>query len=202
MSFAAQFVTGIDANRTVKDELVEAMRKQRGRRRISVTDLLNPRQAFFRRTRPDIQPTPERMHSLFAGTGFHEVFGRTVSTEEFLEQFVEFEGIAGKIDIYKSIPSELKTTNKMPKDVLAERPAYVDQTGMYCAMTRKSKGLLILYKRKFFANPPQLKVFDLEFSDLNAITREMMRRRELLEKAIASGDPVGLPRCEWFSIGC
>ena len=29
MSFAAPFVTGIDANRTIKDELLEAMRKQR-----------------------------------------------------------------------------------------------------------------------------------------------------------------------------
>src|SRR6266446_7615066 len=150
MFFSAPFVTGIDANRTIKDELVEAMRKQRGRRRLSVTDLLNPRQAFFRRTRPDVQPTPERMQLLFAGSGLHEVFGRTVSTEEFLEQFVEFEGIAGKIDIYKTVPAELKTTNKMPPNVLLERPSYVDQLGMYCAMTRRAKGLLVLYKRIFF----------------------------------------------------
>lgn len=202
MSFAAQFVTGIDANRTIKDELVEAMRKQRGRRRLSVTDLLNPRQAFFRRIRPDIQPTPERMQLLFAGSGFHEVFGRAVSTEEFLEQFVEFEGIAGKIDIYKTVPAELKTTNKMPANVLLERASYVDQLGMYCAMTRRAKGLLVLYKRIFFGNPPVLKVFDLEFSDLNTITKEMIRRRDLLQDAIARGDPTGLPRCEWFSLGC
>lgn len=60
------------------------------RRRISVTDLLNPRQAYFSRTHPDIQPSPERQQYMLAGTGFHDAFGRTVSTEEFVEQLVEF----------------------------------------------------------------------------------------------------------------
>jgi hypothetical protein len=61
---------------------------------------------------------------------------------------------------------------------------------------------LVLYKRTFFGNPPVLKVFDLEFSDLDAITIEMICRRDLLLNAVASGDPAGLPRCEWFSRGC
>src|SRR2546430_16431422 len=56
-AFSAKFVRNIDANRTIKDELTAAIRTQGARRRISVTDLVNPRQAFFRRTRPDIQPS-------------------------------------------------------------------------------------------------------------------------------------------------
>jgi hypothetical protein len=142
------------------------------------------------------------MQLLFAGSGFHEVFGRTVSTEEFLEQFVEFEGIAGKIDIYKTVPAELKTTNKLPANVLLERPSYVDQLGMYCAMTQRTKSLLVLYKRTFFGNPPVLKVLDIEFKDLAVITNEMVRRRDLLQNAIACSDPAGLPKCEWFTLGC
>src|SRR5437870_6669900 len=89
MSLAARVVAGIDANSTLKDELTAALNRQGRRRRISVTDLVNPRQAFFQRARPDIQPDPERKQAMLAGTGFHEVFGRAVSTEEFVEQFVE-----------------------------------------------------------------------------------------------------------------
>jgi len=80
MGFAKQFVTVVDANRTVKDELAGAVGKQRGRRRISVTDLVNTRQAFFRRTRPEIQPTPDRLQAMLSGTGFHVLFGSAVST--------------------------------------------------------------------------------------------------------------------------
>ena len=100
-SFSTQFVRVIDANRTVKDELTAAVRSQSARRRISVTDLVNPRQAFFRWTRPEIQPSPDRLQMMMSGTGFHNLFGQAISTEEFVEQFVEFEGIVGKIDIYE-----------------------------------------------------------------------------------------------------
>ncbi|MGH2398303.1 MAG: hypothetical protein ACRDF6_00535, partial [bacterium] len=98
-AFSVQFVRGIDANRTLKDELTAVIRNKSSRRRISVTDLVNPRQSFFRWTRPEIQPSPERAHFMMAGTGFHDLFGRAVSTEEFVEQFVEYEGVVGKIDI-------------------------------------------------------------------------------------------------------
>jgi len=46
LPFSSQFIAGIEANRTIKDGLVAALRQQRGRRRISVTDLVNSRQAY------------------------------------------------------------------------------------------------------------------------------------------------------------
>ncbi len=79
--FAAAFTRSIDANHTVKDELITAIRSQSASRRISVTDLVNPRQAFFRWTRPDIQPSPERAQLMLSGTGFHALFGHAVSSE-------------------------------------------------------------------------------------------------------------------------
>ena len=128
--FSAAFVRGIDANRTLRDELTAVIMAQSARRRISVTDLVNPRQAFFRWTRPEIQPSPDRAQFMLAGTGFHDLFGRTVSTEEFVEQFVEYEGIVGKIDIYEEIPVELKTTGSNPDAPGATRASYIDQLGM------------------------------------------------------------------------
>src|SRR2546428_11797720 len=101
--FAPKYTPHLDANRTIKDELTTAIRSQSARRRISVTDLVNPRQAFFRWTKPEIQPSPERAQTMLAGTGFPPPFGMAISTEEFVEQFVEFEGIVGKIDIYEDV---------------------------------------------------------------------------------------------------
>ena len=202
MPFAERFVAGIDANRTAKDELTEALNRQGRRRRISVTDLVNPRQAFFQRTRPDIQPDPERKQAMLAGTGFHELFGRAVSTEEFVEQFVEFKGIVGKIDIYEDGPVELKTTASLPDGTAAARPSYVDQLGMYCTMTARVQGRLFVYKRAMYGRPGAFKAFDVRFRDLKTVEREMLRRRDLFQEALAQGDPSALPRCEWLDLGC
>ncbi|MGH7570074.1 MAG: hypothetical protein ACREL9_14080 [Gemmatimonadales bacterium] len=202
MSLAERAVAGIDANRTVKDELTEALKRQGRRRRISVTDLVNPRQAFFQRTRPDIQPDAERKQAMLAGTGFHEVFGRAVSTEEFVEQFVEFQGIVGKIDIYEDVPVELKTTASLPAGPAAARASYIDQLGMYCTMTGRAAGRLFVYKRALYGRPGALRAFDVRFKNLKAIEREMARRRDLFRDALTNHDPGGLPRCEWFDLRC
>ncbi|PYO97689.1 MAG: hypothetical protein DMD60_06045 [Gemmatimonadetes bacterium] len=202
MSFAKQFVSSIDANRTVKDELGEAVGKQRARRRISVTDLVNLRQAFFRWTRPDIQPAPERLQLILSGTGFHELFGKLVSTEEYVEQFVEYNEIVGRIDIYDDVPTELKTTGFIPEDIHGERPGYVDQLGMYCAMTGRASGRLVVYKRARYGLAPTLKVFEIAYNDLESIAHEMIRRRDSLRKALDTLKASELPRCEWFELGC
>ena len=202
MSLAERAVSGIDANRTVKDELTEALKRQGRRRRISVTDLVNPRQAFHQRARPDIQPDPERKQAMLAGTGFHEVFGRAVSTEEFVEQFVEFQGVVGKIDIYEDVPVELKTTASLPAGLAAARSSYIDQLGMYCTMTGRDAGRLFVYKRALYGRPGALRAFDVRFRDLRSIEREMVRRRDLFRDALTKNDPSGLPRCEWFDLSC
>jgi len=201
-AFSAPYVAGTDANRTLKDELVAVTSRRSTRRRISVTDLINPRTAYFQRTRPDIVPSPERQQAMMAGTGFHEVFGRTVSTEEFVEQLVEFEEIVGKIDIYEDLPLELKTTSSIPTDILGWRTSNVEQLAMYCTMVGVPRGRLLYYRRAEWGRPPALRAFDLEFGDLPGIRGEMMRRRDLLREALQRRDPAGLPRCEWFGRDC
>ncbi|MGH2626831.1 MAG: hypothetical protein ACRDHY_09300, partial [Anaerolineales bacterium] len=201
-AFSAPYVAATDANRTLKDVLVAVTSRRSARRRISVTDLLNPRTAFFQRTRPAIVPSPERQQAMMAGTGFHEVFGRTVSTEEFVEQLVEFEEIVGKIDIYEDLPLELKTTSSIPTDILGWRTSNVEQVAMYCTMVGVSRGRLLYYRRAEWGRLPALRAFDLEFADLPRIRAEMMRRRDLLREALHRGDPAALPRCEWFGRDC
>src|SRR5256712_7823628 len=127
----AKCVRSGGASGPIKDERRAAIRAQGARRRISVTDLVNPRRAFFSRTHPEIQPSADRSQAMMAGTGFHNEFERAVSTDEFAEQLVEFEGIVGKIDIYENIPVELKTTRSLRSGLDAVYPQYLDQLGQY-----------------------------------------------------------------------
>ena len=198
----SRFIRSIDANRTVKDALAAAISSVRPRSRVSVTDLVNPMQAFFRWTHPEIRPSPERLQVMMAGTGFHDVFGRVVSTEEFLEQLLEFEDIVGKVDIYEDVPVEVKTTSSIPDDIYAGRGSYFEQLGMYCTMAGRDTGRLFVYQRHSGDRSPDLKVYETRFLDMDKISEGMRTRRDLFRDALKREDPSGLPRCEWFRRGC
>jgi hypothetical protein len=143
---------------------------------------------------------------MWAGTGFHKTFGSAVSSEEYLEQFIEAEGIVGKIDIYENIPVEVKTTSTPvdTKDLLQHRPAYIEQLGMYCAMVNTPEGEIIIYQRPAEESPSTspLVVYHVTFPNLEAIREEMRRRRDLLVQALISNDPGNLPVCPWFNRQC
>ena len=68
----ASYVSRIDANRSVKDALMQSLKTRRPPYRISVTDLLNLKQAYFRRKYPEIVPPLEKQQLMWAGTGFHK----------------------------------------------------------------------------------------------------------------------------------
>jgi hypothetical protein len=142
---------------------------------------------------------------MWAGTGFHKTFGSAVSSEEYLEQFVEAEGIVGKIDIYEKIPVEVKTTSSQtPEDLLQYRPGYIEQLGMYCAMVTAHEGEIIIYQRPVEESPSAspLVVHHVTFPNLEAIQEEMRRRRDLLVQALIANDPANLPVCPWFNRQC
>jgi len=200
----ASYVSHIEANRSVKDALMQSLKTRRPPYRISVTDLLNLKQAYFRRKYPEIVPPLEKQQLMWAGTGFHKTFGSAVSSEEYLEQFVEAEGIVGKIDIYEKIPVEVKTTSTPvdTNDLLKYRPTYIEQLGMYCAMVNAHEGEIIVYQRQGEKSPSPLVVYHVSFPDLKAIREEMRRRRDLLVQALIANDPSNLPVCPWFNRQC
>ena len=200
------YVSHIEANRSVKDALMQKLKTRRPPYRISVTDLTNLKQAYFKRKHPEIVPSLEKQQLMWAGTGFHKAFGSAVSSEEYPEQFVEAEGIVGKIDIYEKIPVEVKTTSAPvdTKDLLRNRPSYIEQLGMYCAMVNAHGGEIIIYQRQEEESPSTspLFVYHVSFPDLEAVRDEMRRRRDLLIQALISDDPSTLPICSWFNKRC
>lgn len=201
----ASYVAHIEANRSVKDVLMQKLKTRRPPYRISVTDLTNLKQAYFRRKYPEIIPPLERQQLMWAGTGFHKNFGLAVSSEEYIEQFVEADNIVGKIDIYENIPTEVKTTSTLVdrEDLLQRRPNYIEQLGIYCAMVNSSQGKIIIYQRQGQELPEApLSCYHVTFPNLEAIRDEMRRRRDLLVQALISNDPSNLPVCAWFDRGC
>jgi len=198
-------VKNIIANRSLKDALMARLRAQRVPQRISVTDLLNLKIAYYRRKHPEIVPSLERQQLMWTGIGFHDIFGSLVSSEEYIEQFVEVEGIVGMIDIFETIPVEVKTTANLSEDadLRLKRPSYLEQLGIYCSMVGVDEGKVIVYQRETPAElSAPLIVFDVRFSNIQAILQEMIRRRDLLQQAITSGDPSKLPKCPWQNFRC
>ena len=201
-TLSAEFVRSIDANRTVKDALAAAISSSRPRSRISVTDLVSPMQAFYRRTRPEIRPSPDRLQVMMAGTGFHEIVGPLLSTEEYLEQLLELDGIVGKVDIYEDVPVELKTTSSIPKDIYKGRSSYFEQLGMYCAMANKDTGRLLVYQRRSDEQPDDFRAYQANFTNLGRVVSEMRTRRDAFQDALEHNDPSNLPQCKWLYLGC
>src|SRR3972149_1878393 len=171
------FIRRIDANRTGKAALEAGIRNRGTRQRVSVTDLVNPMQAYHSRTHPEVTIPLDRLQLMWTGTGFHRLFGAAVSTEEFLEPFVERDGVVGKIDIFEDFPIELKTSASLPEDLLAQRPAYVDQLAMYCYMAERPAGAVVVYRREEFGRDPALMAYRVAFHDLEKIGARMRGRR-------------------------
>ena len=82
-TFSNKYIRSIDANRTLKDSIIKSIYSNRSSSRVSVTDLVSPMQSFYRRTRPDINPSMNKVQNMLAGTGFHDLFGQVISEEEF-----------------------------------------------------------------------------------------------------------------------
>lgn len=189
------FIRTIDANRTLKDDFIKKAKETKPRSSISVTDLLNLRETYYKRKFP-LPPSLEKLQHMMTGTGFHDEFEMAISREEFREQSIEREGIKGKVDIYEHIPIELKTTSSFGK--IEERAYYLEQIAMYCAMVEKEKGQLIVYQK----DKKNLRVFDVEIKNFDKIFGEMLNRKNLLEKALTEDNPNILPKCSWHNKNC
>lgn len=194
-------ISKVEANRGLKDAFAERLKTRGERQSISVTDLVALRPAYYGRVRPDVVPDLERQELMMLGSGFHEQFGRAVSKEEYVEQFVEMDGITGRIDIYEQHPLELKTTRSAiaAEDLVSRRPSWLEQLGMYCAMVVHEEGRVLVYNR---AGPDSLLAFAVRFRNLAAIQSDMTSRRNQLAKALETGSPDSLPVCPWRGKGC
>lgn len=174
-----------------------------GPRPARITELIDLRPAFYRRVHP-LPVDPEEQARLSRGRELHAGLGaRLASRPEELEVRVRRDGVVGQVDWLSEVPAELKTTASLPAlDALAiERPQYLEQLGMYCALVGTRRGRLLLVPAD--GAPVDAAVaLDVTFSDLEGIWAEAHRRADRLRDALDAQDPGRLPRCAWYSRGC
>ena len=206
----------ISENERARETFYEQARSflRKPREGIHVSDLLFPLRTYMRETHPEVG-LPDRDCGFFlAGQAHHSIFQVISTLPEYREVEVEFGGIRGHIDMLHDVPVELKTTRMMRvrtgKEIARDCPHYIRQLAYYAAMTGRHRGQLwifYLYAREKgsgrSAMTPQLRVYDVEFDDLDAIRSEMLERKDALVEALESGDPSNLPPCpKWMCRSC
>lgn len=167
-------------------------------RPISVTELLAPRRALWRRLKGPAPVAPERELRLELGRHWHRLLGDAVASEGALEARVRRGGVAGRIDLLADVPVEIKTARDAEP---VEYPEQVEQLAVYCALVGQGSGRLVHVGLPEGA-APVVQVHDLRFRDLGRIDDEIGRRTEALRAALAAGVATGLGRCRWFGRGC
>ncbi|MCI4354332.1 MAG: hypothetical protein L3K06_03095 [Thermoplasmata archaeon] len=186
----------------IAEELLRRRTEAPPARSLGVTDLVDPRTAYYRMLSP-VEPTPERRAILEAGREAHLRVGHALAPARFREVRLRRDGIVGQIDLLDDGPVEIKTTS-LPHDaeaVRSGRPAYVEQLAMYCALVDRQNGRLLLVAPDPHG-PPAVEVYEARFRSTSAIWAEMHRRAGGLRDALTRRDPVDLPRCAWRGRGC
>lgn len=171
---------------------------------VPVTDLIDPRPAFFRRFAPVPLP-PERRRRRGIGTLRHGQWVRFVGRPEQAEVRVQRAGVVGVVDLLEPDgPTELKTTGRIPsiERWLEERGSHVDQLGLYVALTGTEQGHLVVAAAEGEAGRPPVVALRCRFRDTAGLLDEASARADRFRRALRSIDPGELPRCLWVGRGC
>lgn len=184
-------------------ELLDRFERTSGLRSVGVTDLLATRRAYWRLLVPPVPVPPERRARMETGRLLHRQLGTVLGREGQLEVRVRRDGIVGRIDALTDRPIEVKTATLAAQvDLLVEdRPEYVEQLGMYCALLERAEGRIVTFEVRE-GEVEAVRTVDVRFRHPRAILEEMRRRALALRSAWERREPAALARCPWFDRGC
>ncbi|MBC7218623.1 MAG: PD-(D/E)XK nuclease family protein [Hadesarchaea archaeon] len=204
----------ITENTTVRDQILEAARRHLSRQRegIHVSSLIYPLKHYYRTKYPEAALSDRLVGFFMAGRGHHSIIQMLAAQPQYREVSVEWMGIRGTVDIFQDSVIEIKTTRIQtlltPERIAHDHQEWILQIKYYCAMTGSTRAQLWLFylglregdQRR---TAPALQVFDVDPGDLEAIRAEMLGRKQLLEKAMATNNPSLLPPCPaWMCRDC
>jgi len=170
-------------------------------RPLSVTDLIDPRRAYWRRQRGPAPMTPERELRLELGRAWHRRLGDAVADEGQLEVRLRRGGISARVDLLSDRPVELKTGAARADTAPAgERPEYLEQLAAYCALLGRPDGRIVHVALSEAG--PSVSSVDVSYGPVTELASALERREAGLRAAIAAGDPGPLSRCRWFGPTC
>ncbi len=192
----------VEADEALAGQLVERLERGPAEPSVWVTDLLDPRPAFYRR-RVRVPTPPERRERQSVGRALHALIGSVLAAPGYLEVRVRREGIVGQVDLLEQEPTELKTTASLPEpaSLIERRASYLAQLAMYCALTDRPAGRLVVVQAAD-GTPGPCQVYEVRFRSLAPILERMRARAASLRTADAENRPDALPRCGWYGRGC
>ncbi|MCI4366406.1 MAG: hypothetical protein L3K08_01510 [Thermoplasmata archaeon] len=194
----------VDDDLALGRELEERMRAGPTRWAVPVTDLLDPRSAYYRRFAPVPLPT-ERRRRRSRGTWLHARWVRRMGPSDRVEARVQRDGLVGVVDLLEPDgPTELKTTGWVPAmdRWISERGVYFDQLGLYASLTDSDRGRIVVVSENEEGQRGAPQVALCRFRQRADILGEGAARADRLRRAVLTRDPSSLPRCAWFGRRC
>jgi hypothetical protein len=171
----------IKRDNSIEAWLFDEIRNEWGKERegIHLSDLLTPRQAYWKRKKPMSANNDEIMY--WASGKAHERAFLRASGYEHAES-KQWEGIWYSMDFFRSFPTEIKTRRKnlaFEGKEADEYEHYLNQLRGYCAIENKKQGWLwvwcLVQKQDDYTTKPELACYTVEFTD-----EELEREREKL----------------------
>jgi CRISPR/Cas system-associated exonuclease Cas4 (RecB family) len=199
----------IEEEPKIKNLLIQALEKKYAAERVGIhlTDLICPRLTFFRKTL-DNSLTEKDIVFFLLGSGEGELIEQLVGDHN--EIIVIKGGVVHTLDAFllegdTIVPVEIKTTRAEREDNVV-RPHYLFQLGAYCSALNVSTGVLVVV----MLNVGKVKVYRIFFDEkeLQNIGEEVERRKNLLRKALESGDAsvapsvLNDPDLSWKCVSC
>jgi hypothetical protein len=174
---------------------------------IHLTDLLTPKLAFFRKTKPQY-PTKKELLYWTAGRGHEQAFLDSIGYQH--GETKEWNGILYTPDVFLNFPIEFKTRRRMLAKEGNEAETYdwyINQLRGYCAMEDKTQGWLGVLclvqpmKEDVFKTEPELAFYRVNF-DVEELANERNRLSEIkrfFNLALQTNDHSALPDCpKWM----
>jgi len=194
------------------EQLTQSLvQEQKPREGIHLTDLTSPclRKVFLSKTQR-LPQTTEDFLRLALGRGHHEMLEESPSAEVSLEA----DGIKATLDGLERdgegdmVVAEYKTTRASAESSPERFPWWLEQVMGYAWMwgTTKARLYVVHMVGSHKNRDPQIKAYDLIFDgkELQENWQELIRRRDILQRALDLDDPPEGPRqdMEWACKNC
>lgn len=193
----------------IEDWLFDEIRDEWGKERegIHLSDLLTPRQAYWRNKKPQKATNDEIMY--WASGKGHE--GALFSSAGYQHgEAKQWNGIWYTPDLFETMPIELKTRRRGLAEEgkeAEEYEHYLKQLKGYCAVENKKQGWLwvwcLVQKQDNFTTKPELACYRVEWTDLELDMERgrLSQTHTALIKAINDNDWTHLQVCPQWMCG-
>lgn len=216
ITYVCDFVGNISNNESLNSIISEKMENNaQGYPPIHffLTDLCNPIQTYYQRTKPEIKKPIELKKELEYGTKLHndikywfrKLKGYIVEEGVLDGALVGIKGVRGRVDArFGNSIMEYKTKDELPKNVLdliEKYPQDIEQISFYSILYKKplKTNYLIFVSNK---KPFKLIAFKITTKDPEKIKILLVSRISKLKSALEKRDPSTLNKCRYYNKIC